>query len=78
MKYYKITAKGGHVGSKREVPLVFYFKAKNIHEAVRSARDMPGVKHNKPDVITNVKEISREEYEQNVEGYSAYDIYNNR
>lgn len=78
MKYYKITARGGHVGSRREVSLVFYFEAKNIHEAIQSARDMPGVKHNKPDAITSAKEISREEYEQSIDGYSAYDIYNNK
>jgi predicted GIY-YIG superfamily endonuclease len=78
MKYYKITARGGHIGSKREVSLVFYFEAKNINDAIKRARNMPGVKHNKPDAITNAKEISKEEYEQNIEGYSAYNVYNNR
>lgn len=78
MKYYKITAKGGHVGSGREMPLVFYLEAKDMHDAIKQACGMPCVKHNKPDAITNAKEISREEYKQNIEGYSAYDVYNNR
>ena len=78
MKYYKITARGGHIGSGRETPLVFYFKAKNIHEAIQSARDMPGVKHNNPGAISDAREISKEEYESSIIGYSAYDIYNNR
>ena len=77
MKYYKVTVKGGHVGSGKEIPLVFYFGAKNIHEAIRSARGMPGVKHNNNGVISDVREISKEEYERNITGYSAYDIYNN-
>ena len=78
MKYYKITARGGHVGSGREIPLVFYFKAKNMYEAIRSARYMPGVKHKKSGAIFDAREINKEEYESNVTGRSAYDIYNNR
>jgi hypothetical protein len=78
MKYYKIIAKGGHVGSGNIIPLAFYFKAKDMHDAIKQARSMPCVKHDKPDVITNAKEISKEEYEQSVDGYSAYNVYNNR
>lgn len=78
MKYYKVTAIGGHVGSGNIIPLTFYFKAKDMNDAIKQARSMPCVKHDKPDVITNAKEISKEEYEQSIDGYSAYDIYNNR
>jgi hypothetical protein len=78
MKYYKITASGGHMGAGNIIPLTFYFKAKNMHDAIKQARSMPCVKHDKTDAITNAKEISKEEYEQSINGYSAYDVYNNR
>lgn len=78
MKYYKVTARGGHVGAGNIIPLTFYFKAKDMHDAIKQARNMPCVKHDKSDVITNAKEISKEEYEQSIDGYSAYDVYNNR
>jgi hypothetical protein len=78
MKYYKITANGGHVGSGNIIPLTFYFEAKDMCDAIKQARSMPCVKHDKSNVITNAKEISRKEYENSIDGYSAYDVYNNR
>ena len=78
MKYYKITVNGGHVGAGNIISLTFYFKAKDMNDAIKQSHRMPCVKHDKPDVVTNAKEISREEYEQSINGYSAYDIYNNR
>ena len=78
MKYYKITVSGGHVGAGNTITLTFYFEAKNMYEAIKRVCSMPCVKHDKPDVVTNAKEISKEEYEQSINGYSAYDIYNNR
>lgn len=78
MKYYKITVSGGHVGAGNTIPLIFYFKAKDMHDAIKQARSMPCVKHDKSNAITNAKEISREEYEHSIDGYSAYDAYNNR
>lgn len=78
MKYYKITVNGGRVGAGNIISLTFYFKAKDMNDAIKQARRMPCVKHDQPDVITNAKEISKDEYEQSINGYSAYDIYNNR
>lgn len=78
MKYYKITISGGHVGAGNTIPLTFYFKAKDMCDAIKQAYGMPCVKHDKPDALINAREISREEYEQNIDGYSAYDVYNNR
>ena len=78
MKYYKITVNGGHVWAGNIISLTFYFKAKDMNDAIKQARRMPCVKHDQPDVITNAKEISKDEYEQSINGYSAYDIYNNR
>lgn len=49
-----------------------------MNDAIKQAHRMPCVKHDKPNVVTSAKEISREEYEQSINGYSAYDIYNNR
>ena len=75
MRYYKVIMNGGHVGSGNDVPLTFFIKAKDMNSAIKHARNMPAVKHNKPGALMSAKEISEEEYKQYRENYSAYDIY---
>ena len=75
MRYYKITALGGHCGARRSIDLIFYIEAENMFEAMTKCRKMPAVKHTKPYAIKMAVEISKEEYIESREGYSAYDAY---
>lgn len=75
-RYYKIKARGGHVGAGKSVELTFYIKAPNYSSAMQQVRNMPAVQHNRGDAILSVCQISEEEYNKNRENYSAYDVYN--
>ena len=77
-KFFKVKAKGGHVGAGNDAELIFYIKAKDAIEAMNKVRRMPAVKHNKGSAISSVLTISEEEYKQGRDGYSAYDIYGNK
>lgn len=77
-KFFKVKAKGGHMGAGNEAELIFYIKAKDAIEAMNKVRRMPAVKHNKENAILGVLAISEEEYNQGRKDYSAYDVYGNR
>ena len=75
MKFFKIMARGGHVGAGHEAELVFYIKAGDVLSAINKVRHMPAVKHDKRNVITKVIIISEEEYNNGRKEKSAYDVY---
>ena len=61
-RYYKVSAKGGHVGKKFYIQLEIPIKASSRKEAAKKARNFPRVKHDHKDAIINVEEISKESY----------------
>ena len=62
MRYFKVTAKCGHVGKNRYFPAAFYITAENGREAAKVARVMPRVKHDHKDTILSVSEIDVDSY----------------
>ncbi|WP_443738690.1 hypothetical protein [Treponema sp.] len=62
MKYYKVTAKCGHVGKGFYYPGDLFIKADNGRTAAKVAREMPRVKHDHKDAILNVVEIDYDAY----------------
>ena len=62
MRYFKVTAKCGHVGKGFYYPGDLFIKAENGRDAARVARKMPRVKHDHKDAILNVEEIDWETY----------------
>lgn len=78
IKFWKVTARGGHVGAGNTTELVFYIKAPNAIRASDAVKRFPAVKHHKNNAILKVVEITEVEYLENLSGYSAYDRYNNR
>lgn len=62
MKYYKVTAKCGHVRKGFYYPGELFIKAENGRAAAKVARDMPRVKHDHKDAILNVVEIDLDTY----------------
>ncbi len=61
-RYFKVTAKCGHVGRSHYVPISFPVAASCGKEAAAIARWYPRVKHHHPDAIINCEEIDREQY----------------
>ena len=61
-KYFQVTAKCGHVGKGRYVPINFAVYAENAHEASQRALTFPRVKRNRKDAIIDCVEITHEEY----------------
>lgn len=78
IKFWQVTARGGHVGAGNATELVFYIKAPNAIRASDAVKKFPAVKHHKHNAILKVVEITETEYLENLSGYSAYDRYNNR
>lgn len=77
--YYKVCARGGHVGAGNEIELIFYIQAKDMLTAIKQAKNMPCVKHNKQNAITKAVIITKEEYNVGrMYSKSAYSIYNNK
>lgn len=62
IKTYAVTAKCGHVGKGKYIPITFPVKAVSRKEAAASVRQYPRVKHDHKDAILSVEEISLEEY----------------
>ena len=62
MRYYIVTAKCGHVGKGRYIPIPFAIRARSAAEAASIARRMPRVKHHHKDAIKNVQEIDKNRY----------------
>lgn len=62
MRYFKVTAKCGHVGKNWYFPGDLYITAENGREAAKAARRMPRVKHDHKDAILSVSEIDVDSY----------------
>ncbi len=61
-KYFQVTAKCGHVGKGRYVPINFAVCAESAHQASQFARRLPRVKKQLKDAILACVEITHEEY----------------
>ena len=61
-KYYQVTAKCGHIGRMRYIPVNFPVYAKNAHEASQFTKRLPRVKKQCKDAILACVEITYEEY----------------
>ena len=76
MKYYLVTAKCGHVGRDKYIPIDFPIQAENGKDAARYARNIRRVKHDHKDAILRVVEVSQEKYEEQMI-INSYDPYLN-
>lgn len=63
-KYFKVTAKCGHVGKGNYVPINFAVKAENASAASQITKRFPRVKKQLWDCILACVEISRKEYKE--------------
>lgn len=48
LRYFAVTCRHGHHGTKKYEPITFAIIAENALEACDKARQMPGVKHDAP------------------------------
>lgn len=64
MRYFKVTAKCGHVGKNNFYKGNIFLKAENAKEAASIARNCPRVKHDQKYAIINVDEICFEDFEE--------------
>ena len=84
MKYFKVTAKLGHVGKNNYYKGKLYIKAESRKEAAKKARYCPRVKHDHKDAILNVEEITVQEFVEGAERnkdikyFSCYNIQQQR
>ena len=63
-KYFKVTAKCGHVGKGNYVPVAFAVKAQNRSDASQKAMTFPRVKKHLKDAIISCEEIDRNSYKE--------------
>ena len=63
-KYYIVRVKCGHVGRGKYCVKYITIKALNRKEAAEKARYTPRVKHDWKDAIEAVKEVTKEEWEE--------------
>ncbi len=63
-KYFKVTAKCGHVGRGQYIPINFAVKAYTASEASQKAREFPRVKKHLWDAIIGCEEVSKKEYKE--------------
>ena len=61
-KYYLVYAKCGHVKRSQYVVKCFPVRAANGKEAAKIVRNKPRVKHHDKHAIVDIKEVSKEEY----------------
>lgn len=59
-KYFAVTCKHGHLGTKKYAPITFAIVADNTIEACDKAKQMPGVKHDAP--VLGCREITQFTY----------------
>ncbi|MGL4951220.1 MAG: hypothetical protein ACRC4M_05335 [Mycoplasma sp.] len=64
--FYKVQAKGGHVGKDKYYLMDIYLEADSACEAAAMAKIMPRVKKNRKDSILNVYKITEEEYDKGI------------
>ena len=63
-KYYKVTAKCGHVGKCNYIPINFAVKAENASDASQVTKGFPRVKKHLRDCIIACSEITKKEYKE--------------
>ena len=68
-KYFKVTAKCGHVGRNNYIPIDFFVAADSGTEAAAAVRYAPRVKHNRKDAILCVERISFQEFCQGLHDF---------
>lgn len=67
-KYYIVSTKCGHVGRNKYIMVDFAIKAETAKDAAQIAKRLPRVKKHWKDVVSKVKEVTREVfYEQILE-----------
>lgn len=64
MNYYIATVKCGHVGRNKYILIDFPILATSVKEAAKLARYIPRVKHQHKNAIKGVRQVSKEEFEQ--------------
>ena len=62
MRYFAVTAKCGHVGKNKCIPITFACFAEDGKEAAAKTRQFPRVKHDHKDAILEVREILFEDF----------------
>jgi len=62
MKYFKVSAKCGHVGKHHYIVKDFYVAANDGKEAALKVRYSPRVKHDRKDAILSVETITETNY----------------
>ena len=66
-RYYKVLAKGGHVGLNHYVEMTLFLKAKDGKDAAYKARYTGRVKHDRKDAIISVEEINYSDYREGLD-----------
>lgn len=74
MRYFIVTAKCGHVGKGRYIPIPFAIRARSAAEAASITRRMPRVKHHHKDAILSVEEVTIFDYSE-LRWINHYDPY---
>ena len=72
--YYEVITKCGHVGKGKYIEVSFPVIAQSKKEAARIARNIPRVKHDHKDAIREVKEITKERFDE-IERLNNMDEY---
>ena len=62
MRYFRVTAKLGHVGKNNYYKGVLFIYAESKKDAAKYARQCPRVKHDRKDAILSVEEIDENTY----------------
>ena len=60
--YFEVTAKCGHVGRNKYIPIKFAVEAESRTDAAAMVREFPRVKHNHKDAILSVTKIDYVRY----------------
>jgi transposase len=71
---YVVTAKCGHVGKNKYIPIDFPIKAESMKEAAERIRNRPRVKHHHKDAILSIIKVDPEIFIQVVEANNS-DLY---
>jgi hypothetical protein len=66
-KKYLVTAKCGHVGRHKYIPIIFPVSATNKKEAAKIAREIPRVKHDHKDAILAITPVDDVSYNNQIE-----------
>ena len=74
MRYFKVSAKCGHVGRHCYIIKDFYIVANDGKEAAFKVRHLPRVKHDRKDAILSVQAIAKDEYLEG-KALQAKDMY---